>query len=80
MSKYVEGEVYIVYVRKFGLPASNTDRHHVRARCMGGNNLDVGYFVDAEGNSFNSNMQSATPESEFVWNRDIVDVHPFPSR
>lgn len=80
MSKYVEGEAYIVYVRKFGLPASNTDHHYVRARCIGGNNLDVGYFVDVEGNRFNSSMQSATLESEFVWNREIIDVHPFPSR
>lgn len=80
MSEYIEGSIYIVYVRKFGSPASDPNSHHVRARCIGGNSLDVGYFVDAAGNRFNSVMQHATLESKFVWNRDIVDVHPFPSR
>ena len=79
MPKYIEGSIYIVFVRKFTLPASDKTSHYVRATCIGGNNLDVGYFVDAKGNRFNSSMQSATLESEFILNRDITDVHPFPN-
>lgn len=77
MKQYVEGATYIVYVREFGLPASDKTRYHVRAKCVGGNDLDVGYFVDAEGNSFNSGVQSATLENEFIWDREIVDKYPF---
>lgn len=79
MAQYVEGATYIIFVRKFGLPASDKTSHYVRAECVGGNNLDVGYFVDAEGNRFNSSMQSATFEREFTLNKDITDTHPFPN-
>ena len=79
MKQYTDGETYVIYVRQFGLPASNSESYHVRAKCVGGNNLDVGYFVDADDNEFNSSMQCATLESKFVLDREIVDIHPFPN-
>jgi hypothetical protein len=79
MKQYTDGETYIIYVRQFGLPASNSESYHVRAKCVGGNNLDVGYFVDADDNEFNSSMQCATLESEFILDRDVIDTHPSPN-
>lgn len=79
MRQYIESDVYIIYVRQFGLPASNSESYHVRAKCVGGNNLDVGYFVDADDNEFDSSMQCATLESKFILNREVIDIHPLPS-
>lgn len=75
MKQYIEGETYITYVRQHGLPASDPTSYHVRAECIGGNELDVGYFKDAQGNEFNSS--SFTLESQFVFDRAITDVYPF---
>ena len=79
MKQYVEGEVYIIYVRQFGLPASNSESYYVRARCVGGNDLNVGYFEDSKGYRFNSCIDRATLERGFVWDKEIVDIHPFPN-
>ena len=79
MKQYIEDEVYIVYQRQFGLPASNPESFHVRAKCVGGNGLNVGYFEDSTGYRFNSCMDKATLEKDFILDRQIVDVHPFPN-
>ena len=79
MKQYVEGEVYIIYVRQLGLSASNTESYYVRARCVGGNDLNVGYFEDSKGYRFNSCIDRATLERGFVWDKEIVDIHPFPN-
>lgn len=79
MRQYVKGEVYIIYVRQFGLPASNPESYYVRAKCVGGNDLNVGYFEDSTGYRFNSGMDRAILEKDFILDREIVGIHPFPN-
>lgn len=76
--QYIEGETYIIFVRLFGLPASDDTCYYVRAKCIGGNGAIVGHFEDARGYRFHSSVDDSDLESRFVQKKEVIDTHPYP--